>query len=148
MAEYGHPIAKTPGRKICERKMISASTFSNAFNLRKKLTEAEIILWDRLKNRQVEGVRFRRQHPILGYVVDNFANELALSIEIDGSYHNERSQKFYDDDRTEVLASRGVTIIRFTNSEVIFSTDDVIEKIRIKIIELRSSRKKKKTKST
>ena len=113
------------------------STFSNAFILRKNLTEAEIILWDRLKNRQIEGVRFRRQHSIRNFVVDNFANELALSIEVDGAYHNEKAQLFYDADRTEILSSRGVTIIRFTNAEVIFSTDEVVEKIRRVIIDLR-----------
>ena len=126
----------------------SASTFSNAFSLRKKLTEAEIILWERLRNRQIEGVRFRRQHPIKNYVVDNFANELALSIEIDGGYHFERSQKFYDDDRTEILAAYGVTIIRFTNEQVTHSIDEVIDQIRKIIIALRETRRKKKSKST
>lgn len=120
----------------------SASTFSNAFNLRKKLTDAEIVLWDRLKNRQVEGARFRRQHPIKRYVVDNFVNELALSIEIDGKYHNEKGQQFSDEDRTEILCSYGVTIIRFTNDEVLHSTDDVVERIRKKIIELRTAKEK------
>ena len=77
----------------------SSSTFSNAFSLRKNPTEAEKLLWEKLRDRQIEGVRFRRQHPINKYVVDNFANELKLSIEIDGGYHNEKSQKFYDKDR-------------------------------------------------
>jgi len=123
-----------------------SSTFSNAFYLRKNLTEAEIILWDRIKDRQVEKVRFRRQHPTKNFVVDNFANELNLSIEIDGEYHNERSQKFYDDDRTEILESYGYTFIRFSNAEVILSTDDVIEKIRQLIITLRAAKIEKNSK--
>jgi very-short-patch-repair endonuclease len=124
------------------------STFSNAFSLRKKLTEAEIILWERLKSRQVEGVRFRRQHPMKTFVVDNFANEFALSIEIDGGYHSERSQLFSDKDRTEILMTYGVTIIRFTNEEVLHSTDEVVEKIKQKIIELRKTKRKKKSVSS
>jgi len=119
-----------------------ASTFRNAFYLRKKLTEAEMILWERVKGKQVEGVRFRRQHPIKTFVVDNFANELNLSIEIDGGYHSERSQVFSDEDRTEILITYGVTIIRFSNEEVLYSTDDVIEKIRQKIIDLREAKGK------
>ena len=124
-----------------------ASTFSNAYSLRKKPTKAEKLLWERLKNRQVEGARFRRQHPIKDFVVDNFVNELKLSIEIDGKYHNEAGQKFSDNNRTEVLFSYGVTIIRFTNEEVFYTIDTVIEKIRQKIIELRSTKRKKKSPS-
>ena len=118
----------------------SSSTFSNAFGLRKNQTEAENLLWERLRDRQIEGVRFRRQHPIHKYVVDNFANELKLSIEIDGGYHIEKSQKFYDDDRTEVLKTYKVTILRFTNDQVFFSIDKVVEEIRKAIISLRNGK--------
>ena len=124
-----------------------ASTFSNAFNLRKKLTEAEKLLWDRIKDRQIEGVRFRRQHPMKNYVVDNFANELKLSIEIDGLYHIEPSQQFYDKDRSEVLNENQITVIRFTNSQIYFRIDEVVDEIRNTIILLRSQKVKNKSAS-
>ncbi|MBK9981022.1 MAG: DUF559 domain-containing protein [Saprospiraceae bacterium] len=120
------------------------STFINAFLLRNNPTEAEIFLWDRLKDRQVEGARFRRQHPMKNFVVDNYCNELKLSIELDGKYHNERSQQFYDDDRTEILTENKVTVIRFTNEQIYHSMDSVIEEIRRIIISIREQKKKMK----
>jgi very-short-patch-repair endonuclease len=119
-------------------------TFINAFLLRKNPTEAEILLWDRIKDRQIEGARFRRQHPMKNFVVDNYCHELKLSIEIDGKYHNERSQQFYDDDRTEILNENKVSIIRFTNDQIYHSIDSVIEGIRNIIISMRKQKEKMK----
>ncbi|MGB4848785.1 MAG: endonuclease domain-containing protein [Saprospiraceae bacterium] len=121
-----------------------ASTFINAFLLRKNPTEAEMLLWDRLKDRQIERARFRRQHPMKNFVVDNFCNELKLSIEIDGEYHNEQSQKFYDDDRTEILVENKITLIRFTNEQIYHSMDSVLEEIRKTIISMRERKVKQK----
>jgi very-short-patch-repair endonuclease len=119
------------------------SVFRNAFNLRKNLTEAEQILWSHLRDRQMEGVKFRRQHPMKGYVADFYAHEIKLAIEVDGGYHNEKVQKLYDNDREDVLAENGVIVLRFTNEEVINTINNVLSIISDKIIALKSLKKKK-----
>lgn len=119
------------------------SLFRNAYELRKNPTEAEEILWSYLRDRQMEGVKFRRQHPLKEYVPDFYVNELKFAIELDGGYHNDKVQKFYDKDREEVIASYKIVILRFTNEEVIFNIDSVLAIIREKIIALKSLKGKK-----
>ena len=119
------------------------SLFRNAYELRKNPTEAEEILWRYLRDRQMEGLKFRRQHPIRRYVPDFYVNELKFAIELDGGYHNDKVQKFYDKDREEIIAFYQVVILRFTNEEVIFNIDSVLSIIRDKIKALKSLKGKK-----
>jgi very-short-patch-repair endonuclease len=100
-----------------------------AGDLRKGMTPAEKVLWEKLRNRQVKGFRFRRQHPIKDFVVDFFCYDAMLVIEVDGSVHDETSQKERDEQRTIILKRLGIREIRFTNDEVINKTDQVIKKI-------------------
>ncbi len=96
---------------------------------RKEKTEAENILWQRLRNNQL-GSKVRRQHVIGPFIVDfAFLNERLL-IEINGEYHNEPEQKKYDDARREYLLQLGYRLIRFTNDEVEKNIAYVIEKIK------------------
>ena len=104
--------------------------FKRAQKLRDNETKAEIILWFYLSNRQMEGVKFRRQHPANKFAVDFYTVELKLVIEVDGKYHENREQKFYDDDRSEILESYDLVILRFTNEQVINSTQSVLDEIR------------------
>ena len=104
--------------------------FSNAQSLRKNMTNAEVILWDKLKSNKFHGLKFRRQHPIHKYIADFYCHKLKLIIEIDGDYHNSSEQKSYDNLRTEHLNFQDIKVIRFTNSEV----ENRIEEI-LKIIE-------------
>ncbi|WP_417200719.1 endonuclease domain-containing protein [Bizionia sp.] len=97
--------------------------------LRKNMTEPEKMLWDRLSNNQLEGLKFRRQHPILFYIADFYCHALHLIIEIDGGYHESSEQKEKDVARTELLKSNGITLIRFTNDEVLNHVDDVITRL-------------------
>jgi leucyl-tRNA synthetase len=106
---------------------------------RKNQTEAEDVLWQRIRNYQL-GVKVRRQHAIQGYIVDFALLEIKLVIEIDGEYHNEEEQKIYDKARTEYLKEFNLDLIRFRNEEVLEHTDDVIKKIK-KAIEEQQQRK-------
>ncbi len=119
------------------------SLFRNAYELRKNPTEAEEILWSYLRDRQIEGVKFRRQHPLKKYAPVFFANELKFAIELDGGYHNDKVQKFYDKDREEIISSYQIIVLRFKNEEVIFSIENVLSMIRDKIKDIKSFKKKK-----
>jgi len=96
---------------------------------RKVQTEAEKILWHCLRNRKLQGFKFRRQHPIAHFIADFFCLESNLVIEIDGSYHDEREQQEYDEGRTFELEEINVKVLRFTNEEVIRDTEFVLKEI-------------------
>lgn len=119
------------------------SVFKNADRLRRNPTEAEEILWKYLRNRQMEGIRFRRQHPMKGYVPDFYAHQLKFAIELDGGYHTDSVQQFYDRDREENLTAAQITILRFSKEEVIHNITTVLATIREKIITLKSLKLKK-----
>jgi len=93
--------------------------------LRKNQTDAERILWQRLRNRQIPGVKFRRQMPIKGYVADFAAVEIRLIIELDGSQHIDN--KAADEFRTGFLQREGYKVIRFWNYDVLLRIDYVLE---------------------
>jgi len=96
---------------------------------RKNATEAEVVLWQKIRNNQL-GVKVRRQHAIGEYIVDFAILEYDLAIEIDGKYHEDEQQKIYDEARTNYLNEFGIKVIRFTNEEVLNSLDMVIETIK------------------
>ena len=103
--------------------------FAKASELRKNMTEAEKILWYRLRNRKLNGLKFRRQHPIDRFVADFFCVEKELVIEIDGGIHNETNIKERDENRTYELEKFGLKVIRFSNEEVINEIEKVLEQI-------------------
>jgi len=98
-----------------------------ARKLRKNQTDAERVLWQKLRNRQILGVKFRRQMPIGRYVVDFASIEIRLIIELDGSQHID-SQKA-DDFRTGFLQREGYKVVRFWNNDVLMGTNTVLEAI-------------------
>ena len=119
------------------------STFRNAVHLRSNPTKAEEILWKRLKNNQIEGIHFRRQHPLLEYVPDFYANEVKLVIELDGDIHEEKSIRFTDADREMNLKLNALNILRYSNEDIYNFEDQVVEDIRRTVIELRNKKKGK-----
>ena len=100
---------------------------ARARQLRKSLTDAERVLWNILRNRQVLGYRFRRQAPIGPYIVDFVCFESRLVIEVDGGQHVEQAN--YDADRTGWLEGAGYRVIRFWNSQVLEETEAVRDAI-------------------
>ncbi|HSD09232.1 endonuclease domain-containing protein [Flavobacterium sp.] len=104
--------------------------FSNAEKLRANPTEAEEKLWIAVKDNQIEGYKFRRQHPISIYVADFYCHALKLVIEIDGDYHLDPEQKLRDDKRTSDIEFQGLKVIRFRNEEVLMKLPEVINRIK------------------
>lgn len=92
--------------------------------LRKNQTDAEKLLWNHLRARQLHGYKFRRQVPIGRYIVDFTCPSLKLVIELDGSQHMNNVP--YDDRRTSFLTSQGYKVTRFWNNEVLEQTDSVL----------------------
>ena len=76
------------------------------------------MLWACLRDRQLHGYKFRRQHPIGRYIADFYCAELQLVIEVDGGIHMKKDQKLYDDNRQEDLESRGYKVVRLKTSDV------------------------------
>lgn len=106
-----------------------ASTFQHARELRHAETDAEKKLWAFLRNRQLKGKKFRRQHPFADYVLDFYCHECKLDVEVDGNFHNEKEQQEYDEARTRLLNEYKITVLRFWNHEVMNEPEKVIEKI-------------------
>jgi very-short-patch-repair endonuclease len=92
------------------------------------MTDAENHLWTRLRRRQIDGFRFRRQVPVGGYIVDFACLRAWLVIEVDGSQHHLRRER--DRLRTAWLESRGLRVLRFWDNDVLQQTDGVLETIR------------------
>ncbi len=107
----------------------SAETKSRASELRKNTTEAEKVLWHQLRNRKVENLKFRRQHPVDIFILDFYCHEKRLAIEVDGEIHLNEDQMEWDKNRTFELKEFGIRILRFTNGEIINDTENVIERI-------------------
>lgn len=99
-----------------------------ARRLRKTATEAEIRLWSRLRHKQVDGFRFRRQQPIGPYIADFYCSEASLVIEVDGGQHG--PDEASDSARDQWLKARGYRVLRFWNNEVLANTDGVVSAIR------------------
>ena len=109
--------------------------FKRAEELRKNMTEAEEILWNELKNKKLGGYKFRRQHPILKYILDFYCHKVKLGVELDGDIHNSKGQKFYDQDRTENINKYNIEIIRFHNDEIKNNLSTVKKRILNKLKE-------------
>ena len=107
----------------------SATTMRAASILRKDTTMAERVLWKKLKDRNLFNVKFRRQHPIDMFIVDFYCHEKKLVIELDGEIHELKEHKEYDISRQSALENLGLTVILFTNHEVIFEIDTVLNRI-------------------
>jgi very-short-patch-repair endonuclease len=103
-------------------------TLETARMLRRRMTETETLLWEKLKARQILGLRFRRQHPIDIFIVDFYCHKARLVIEIDGEIHSQ--QVNYDDGREAEIEKYDIKVIRFTNFEVINEIDKVINIIK------------------
>jgi very-short-patch-repair endonuclease len=103
--------------------------FNKAHDLRHPMTEAEIFLWDKIRNRKLEGLKFRRQHPIHYYIADFYCHEKRLIIEVDGGIHLVDRVREHDEKRTAELDRLGITVIRFTNEQIIDQIDQVLKEI-------------------
>ena len=108
----------------------------NRKKLRHNMTDAEILLWSRIQNKQLCGYKFRRQHSIGGYIVDFYCPKLKLAIELDGGQHNQEENIIYDEERTRYLNSLNIKVIRYWNYEVLESINDVLDDIVNKMMDV------------
>ena len=109
----------------------SNMTFNKEYRqlLRRDMTIAERILWKRLRNKQLGGLRFRRQHGFGDYVMDFYCPVLKLCIEIDGDIHQLSDVRLKDEIRTKFLEDNGIRVLRFSNEEVYNNIDEVLNRI-------------------
>lgn len=105
--------------------------------LRQNATKAEQLVWQRLRSRQVENCKFRRQYSVDYYVLDFYSPELKLAIELDGESHDSDEAIAADQVRQAAIAALGIRFLRFTNQEVYAHLDGVIERIAEAVRELR-----------
>ena len=98
--------------------------------LRHNQTEAETKLWQQLKGKQLDGLRFCRQFSIGRYVLDFYCPVKRLCVELDGGHHADSETVCYDKERTEYLNHLRVNVLRFWNNEVFENLDGVLEAIR------------------
>ncbi len=106
--------------------------------LRRNMTKAEFMLWQKLKGKQLEGVKFRSQYGVNRFVVDFYCTELKLAIEIDGESHFQDGVQEYDQQRQAFIESVVILFLRFTNDDVYRNLEGVLERIIQKIGELRN----------
>ncbi|MHB8069812.1 MAG: endonuclease domain-containing protein [Desulfobaccales bacterium] len=102
-------------------------TSNRARSLRQRLTDAERRLWRHLRDRQLGGWKFRRQHPVGPYIVDFICLEKKVVIEVDGGQHAENEE--LDKRRSAYLEKLGYHILRFWNNEVLQETEAVLNTI-------------------
>jgi len=108
------------------RNTSNAQITENARSLRKSMTDGERLLWTRLRREQL-GVKFRRQHPFLNFVLDFVCLESKLVVELDGSQHVD--SQAYDGYRSQSLNDAGYIVLRFWNNQVIEELEIVMEEI-------------------
>jgi len=110
-----------------------------ARKLRNSATDAERRLWQHLRLKQLDGLKFRRQVPVAGYIADFLCHELKLIVELDGGQHIEQSA--YDKQRTLALEAKGHRVLRYWNDDVLLQTSYVLEDI-LRVSKLMQSNRK------
>ena len=109
--------------------MAKPDIFKKAKALRRPMTPAETILWEHLRNNKLNGLKFRRQHPVFIFIADFYCHQKKLIIELDGEVHDNPEQTEHDINRTADLEEKGFSILRFRNEEVISDLEKVLERI-------------------
>ena len=94
------------------------------------MTPCEKILWQRLRDHKIGGLKFRRQHPVKRYIADFYCHEARLVIEVDGPLHNYTDHAKHDQQRDGVMEDYGIKVLRFTNTRVRYHIHQVVREIR------------------
>jgi very-short-patch-repair endonuclease len=108
------------GRKDGEKQ-------ERARQLRREMTPAEGLLWERLRNRRLGGLHFRRQQVIDGFITDFYCHAAGLVVELDGSVHDQRKEA--DAERDNIITDRGLRILRFQNTDIEHAIETVLAAI-------------------
>ena len=118
----------TTDQPIVLGQRVKSVKVERARDLRRTMTRAERLLWARLRGSQLDGVRWRRQQIIDGFIVDFYCHAARLIVELDGAIH--RDQQEYDAARDEVLATRNLLILRIANTAVETNINTVLAQIQ------------------
>ena len=116
-------LSVSPLSRLRERARVRARV------LREASTDAERLLWSRLRSRRLGGHKFRRQHPLGPFFADFACLESKLIVELDGGQHYEEASQAADEQRTVVLEDQGFEVLRFSNRDVLVETDAVLVRI-------------------
>jgi very-short-patch-repair endonuclease len=119
-----------PGPLSRLRERAGVRAVANARNLRTHSTDAESLLWRHLRDRRLEGFKFRRQFAIGHFIADFACLETDLIVELDGGQHFEPEALAADQRRTAVLVKHGFTVLRFDNRQMLLETEAVLFAIR------------------
>ncbi|MBI2471606.1 MAG: endonuclease domain-containing protein [Planctomycetes bacterium] len=103
-------------------------------HLRRNMTRTEVFLWSKLKGKQLNGLKFRRQYGIKNYTVDFYCTELKLAIEIDGGVHYYNPRIESDKKRQKDIEALGVKVLRYTSNDIIKNINGVSQDIIVKTI--------------
>ncbi len=97
--------------------------------LRTNMPTAEVLLWNKLRNKGLSGLKFRRQYGVQKFVIDSYCPKLKLAIEVDGESHFNEAAGVRDEQRQAIIESFGITFLRFTNRDIYENLDGVLYKI-------------------
>lgn len=118
-----------PVKNIVIGQNVSAAKAARARELRQNMTPAEKILWQALRANRLDGIHFRRQQVVDGFIVDFYCHAASLVIEVDGGIHLQQVES--DRQRQQALTERGFRVIRFQNEQVFNDLDGVLAQIRV-----------------
>ena len=116
-------------KKLYQPLPVPEKLLHNARKLRHSMTDAEQFLWYCLRRRQLDGFRFRRQHPFGNFVLDFYCPEARLVVELDGGQHNQASGAARDERRTALLEQHGISVLRVWNHDVFCNLEGVLQVI-------------------
>jgi very-short-patch-repair endonuclease len=100
-----------------------------ARRMRREATDAERKLWSILRDHRLCGHRFRRQHPVAGYILDFFCPKAQLAIELDGGQHADDEHRAYDERRDAILRQSGIEVMRFSDHDMLTNAEGVAKAI-------------------
>ncbi len=118
-----------PPRNIVIGQNVNPEKVARAKELRREMTATEKILWGQLRTNRLDGLHFRRQQVIAGFIVDFYCHAAGLAVELDGLVH--ANQVEYDLERDRALEEYGVRVLRFRNDEVLENLEAVLTSIRL-----------------
>ena len=113
--------------QMCRRRGITPEIQQAAWQLRSRMTPAEQMLWEALRDRRLNDLRFRGQHPVGQFILDFYCSRLKLVVELDGGIHDARMEQ--DAARTAYLGTYGYRVIRFRNENTLTNMPAVLEQI-------------------
>ncbi|AUB40226.1 Very-short-patch-repair endonuclease [Nostoc flagelliforme CCNUN1] len=125
--EEPYPLIKEGTRNIVIGYKTDLVKVQRAKELRQQMTPEEKILWQHLRANRLNGLHFRRQQIINGFIADFYCHATALVIEVDGKIHEQQAE--YDAERDKVLSARGLRLLRIKNEEVRHELDKVLMRI-------------------